>query len=105
MKQVCPNATPREPSIASIRRPKQVVQTTNQKVPQAKALVDGLRAEGAAHRPSVLKPIDFIYFDLWHYDGRTAKHGAFMGGADFVQWHGNYPILRKTVELKEMART
>jgi hypothetical protein len=26
-----------------------------------------------------------------------------MGGADFVQWHGNYPMLRKTVELKAMA--
>jgi hypothetical protein len=40
---------------------------------------------------------------LWHYDGRTSKHGAFMGGADFVQWHGNYPMLQKTVELKTMA--
>ena len=48
-------------------------------------------------------PIDFIYFDLWHYYGRTAKHGAFMGGADFVQWHGNYPILSHTVEMKAMA--
>jgi hypothetical protein len=26
-----------------------------------------------------------------------------MGGADFVQWHGNYPMLRKTAELKAMA--
>ena len=26
-----------------------------------------------------------------------------MGGADFVQWHGNYPILSKTVELKALA--
>jgi hydroxylamine dehydrogenase len=26
-----------------------------------------------------------------------------MGGADFVQWHGNYPILQKTVELKAVA--
>ena len=57
-----------------------------------------------AHRSAVLAaPIDFVYFDLWHYDGRTSKHGAFMGGADFVQWHGNYPMLQKTVQLKEMA--
>ena len=26
-----------------------------------------------------------------------------MGGADFVQWHGNYPIMSKTVELKTLA--
>ena len=47
--------------------------------------------------------IDFAYFDLWHYYGRTAKHGAFMGGADFVQWHGSYPLLKHTVEIKAQA--
>ncbi|NIP82593.1 MAG: hypothetical protein GWM90_26590 [Gemmatimonadetes bacterium] len=26
-----------------------------------------------------------------------------MGGADFVQWHGNYELLYKLVELKEAA--
>ena len=48
-------------------------------------------------------PADFLYFDLWHYYRRTSKHGAFMGGADFVQWHGNYPILKHAVEIKAMA--
>jgi len=48
-------------------------------------------------------PIDFLYFDLWHYYGRTSKHGAFMGGADFVQWHGNYPMLQHTVEIRHAA--
>ena len=32
-----------------------------------------------------------------------AKHGAFMGGADFVQWHGNYELLLKMTEIKEIA--
>ena len=35
--------------------------------------------------------------------GRTSKHGAFMGGADFVQWHGNYELLKKRVQLEAMA--
>jgi hypothetical protein len=26
-----------------------------------------------------------------------------MGGADFVQWHGNYPILERTVQMKATA--
>jgi hypothetical protein len=26
-----------------------------------------------------------------------------MGGADFVQWHGNYELLLKRTELREMA--
>ena len=80
-----------------------VVQNTNQRVTAAKALVDSLRAEGVLNGAPFSQPIDFVYFDFWHYDGRTAKHGAFMGGADFVQWHGNYPMLRKTVELQAMA--
>jgi hypothetical protein len=40
---------------------------------------------------------------MWHYDGRTAKHGAFMGGADFVQWHGAYELTSKLAELKSRA--
>jgi hypothetical protein len=79
-----------------------VVQATNDKVLAAKAIVEGLRKEGLLDKPFE-KPIDFEYFDLWHYYGRTSKHGAFMGGSDFVQWHGNYPMLKHTVELKVKA--
>ncbi len=78
-------------------------ETTNAKVGAAKDLVDGLRKDGVLTGPPFSNRIDFVYFDLWHYDGRTSKHGAFMGGADFVQWHGNYPMLQKMVELKSMA--
>jgi hydroxylamine dehydrogenase len=81
----------------------QVVQSTNNKVRAAQDIVTALRKDGLVSGPPFSQPIDFVYFDLWHYDGRTSKHGAFMGGADFVQWHGNYPILQKTVELKAMA--
>ena len=81
----------------------QVVQSTNQRVQTAQGIVNGLRKDGLLTGPPFSNPIDFVYFDLWHYDGRTSKHGAFMGGADFVQWHGNYPMLQKTVELNAMA--
>jgi hypothetical protein len=63
-------------------------------------IMAGLRKDGVLTSAPFTQPIDFVYFDLWHYDGRTSKHGAFMGGADFVQWHGNYPMLARTVELK-----
>jgi hypothetical protein len=81
----------------------QVVATTNEKVQAASAIVDRLRADRILTTPPFSQPIDFVYFDLWHYDGRTSKHGAFMGGADFVQWHGNYPMLARTVQLRAMA--
>jgi hypothetical protein len=79
------------------------VASTNEKVKAAKEIYDSLRAEKVISGPPFSHPIDFLYFDLWHYYGRTAKHGAFMGGQDFAQWHGNYPILKHTVELKAEA--
>ena len=50
------------------------------------------------------EPIEYEYFDMWHYFGRTAKHGAFMGGADFVQWHGFYELVNKLAEIKSQAK-
>ena len=79
------------------------VQNTNDRVREAAAIMDDLKKSGALTGPPFSHPIDFVYFDLWHYDGRTSKHGAFMGGADFVQWHGNYPMIAKMVELRSMA--
>ena len=64
-----------------------------------------LRKEGLLTPEPFDEPIEFIAFDLWHYYGRTAKHGAFMGGADFVQWHGNYELLLKMVKMEEMAKS
>jgi hydroxylamine dehydrogenase len=80
-----------------------VVDATNEKVLAAKAVMDALKADGLLSPEPFGQKIQFTYFDLWHYYGRTAKHAAFMGGADYVQWHGNYPILAHMVELKEQA--
>lgn len=79
-----------------------VITNTNAHVLAAKAIVDGLRKDAVLTGPPFSNPVDFVYFDLWHYDGRTSKHGAFMGGADFTQWHGNYPMMQKMVQLKKM---
>ena len=103
MKQVCSQC--HAPTIIDrvYAQAEQAVRETNEKVRAAQEIVNGLRKDGIVTGPPFSQPIDFIYFDLWHYDGRTSKHGAFMGGADFVQWHGNYPMLQKTVELQSMA--
>ncbi len=81
-----------------------LVASANEKVIEAKSIIDELRKENLLTPEPFDEPIEFVYFDYWHYYGRTAKHGAFMGGADFVQWHGNYELLLKLTELKEMAQ-
>ena len=80
-----------------------VIKDTNAKIAEAKALMSALREEGLLTAEAFDESIEFLYFDLWHYYGRTAKHGAFMGGADFVQWHGNYELLVKITEMREIA--
>ena len=85
------------------REAEQVVADTNEKIRVVAEIMQGLRDDGLLTPEPFDEPIEFVYFDLWHYYGRTAKHGAFMGGADFVQWHGNYELLLKTTELMKMA--
>jgi hypothetical protein len=103
MKDLCRNCHT-EPLIDRVyESAEKVVADTNEKVQHVKAVMEGLRKDKVLSPKPFQQPIDFAYFDLWHYYGRTAKHGAFMGGADFVQWHGNYPILKATKEIEAMA--
>jgi len=39
-------------------------------------------------------PIDWTWFELWHHEGRRARHGAAMFGPDYTHWHGTYEVAR-----------
>jgi len=80
-----------------------VVTSTNAKISRGLSIIDSLRHDGLLTKTPFDEPIEFTAFDFWHYYGRTTKHGAFMGGADFVQWHGNYELLKHTVDLEAEA--
>jgi hydroxylamine dehydrogenase len=103
MKDLCRNCHTQQVIDRVYTEAERVVAGTNEKIRGAKEIVDALRKDGLLGKKPFDKPIDFAYFDLWHYYGRTSKHGAFMGGADFVQWQGNYPLLKNTVEIKTLA--
>ena len=103
MKDTCLNCHTKPLVERVYKEAEQTVADTNAKVRESREVVEGLRKDGILKGPPFSHPIDFAYFDLWHYYGRTSKHGAFMGGADFVQWHGNYPMLKSAVEIKAAA--
>jgi len=48
----------------------------------------------------LLKPVpfgnklDWIWFELWHHEGRRARHGAAMMGPDYTHWHGTYEVAK-----------
>ena len=57
--------------------------------------------------PSFSEKIDFTWFELWHHEGRRARHGASMMGPDITHWHGTYEIARNfysefVPELREL---
>ena len=52
--------------------------------------------------------IDFTWFELWHHEGRRARHGAAMMAPDYTHWHGTYEIARNWYsefipELRELV--
>ncbi len=103
MKRVCSQCHTSALINRVYKQAEQQVAATNARVLAAKTIMDGLRKDGLLSGPPFTHAIEFTYFNMWHYDGRTSKHGAFMGGADFVQWHGNYELLRATMELRHQA--
>jgi hydroxylamine dehydrogenase len=103
MKEVCNKCHAKSTADEFYAEAEDVVAATNAKVADVASIMAGLREDGLLTPEPFDEPIEFKDFDFWHYFGRTAKHGAFMGGADFVQWHGNYELLLLSVEIKEMA--
>jgi hydroxylamine dehydrogenase len=103
MKDVCTKCHARPHIDAFYAKAEEVLLATNDRVKAVTATMDGLRKDGLVSATPFADPIDFDEFDAWHFYGRTAKHGAFMGGADFVQWHGNYELLRLSTKIDREA--
>ena len=38
--------------------------------------------------------IDFTWYEIWHHEGRRARHGASMMGPDYTHWHGTYEVAK-----------
>jgi hydroxylamine dehydrogenase len=51
-------------------------------------------AQPLLRQPEFSNKIDFTWFELWHHEGRRARHGASMMGPDITHWHGTYEVAR-----------
>ncbi|MBI2431279.1 MAG: hydroxylamine oxidoreductase [Candidatus Hydrogenedentes bacterium] len=38
--------------------------------------------------------IEFVWYEIWHHEGRRARHGASMMGPDITHWHGTYEVAK-----------
>lgn len=75
----------------------------NAYIKQADDVMAPLTTQGLLTAQPFDEPIDFKYFDLWHYWGRTSKFGIWMQGPDYTQWHGIYELIKDLTDLKVMA--
>ncbi len=44
------------------------------------------------HPASFSNKIEWTFWELWHHEGRRARHGAAMMGPDYTWWHGMYEV-------------
>jgi hypothetical protein len=52
-------------------------------------------AAGPLLRPAKFSnKIDFTWYEIWHHEGRRARHGASMMGPDYTHWHGTYEVAK-----------
>lgn len=52
--------------------------------------------------------LDFVWYEIWHHEGRRARHGVSMMGPDYTHWHGTYEVAKHFYsefipELQELA--
>jgi hypothetical protein len=36
--------------------------------------------------------VEWTFWEIWHHEGRRARHGAAMMGPDYTWWHGIYDV-------------
>ena len=59
-----------------------------------KAIFDALKQGNLAGDTPFAQKIDWTWFELWHHQGRRARHGAAMQGPDYTHWHGLYEVAK-----------
>jgi len=60
----------------------------------AMALRNELMEAGKLTKANFDEPLDWYFWELWHHEGRRARHGASMSGPDYAWWHGIYDVAK-----------
>ncbi|HED10261.1 MAG TPA: hypothetical protein ENJ10_06205 [Caldithrix abyssi] len=71
-----------------------VVELYNEKFAKpAAGLMKIVREEKLLENPAAFSnKLEWIFWELWHHEGRRARHGAAMMGPDYAWWHGIYEV-------------
>ena len=70
-----------------------LVVTYNEKFAKpAQALYKMAGEDGLIHGSTFHTELGWHWWELWHHEGRRARHGAAMMGPDYTHWHGMYDV-------------
>ncbi|MCX5797715.1 MAG: multiheme c-type cytochrome [Elusimicrobia bacterium] len=96
MKAVCLNCHGRQFADGFYEQFDSLVALYNDKFGKpAKAVMDELQADGVLSAKAPLEhDVQWDFWELWHHEGRRARHGASMMGPDYTHWHGMYEVAK-----------
>ncbi len=61
----------------------------------AQKIINELTQDGVLNpRAPFEHEVQWVFFELWHHEGRRARHGASMMGPDYTHWHGMYEVAK-----------
>lgn len=96
MKQVCVNCHGQTFADGHYYQYDAVVELYNEKFAKpATKIMELVKANKLlAHPASFSNDIEWTYWEIWHHEGRRARHGAAMMGPDYTWWHGMYEVAK-----------
>ncbi|MCB2182344.1 MAG: hypothetical protein KQH63_09985 [Desulfobulbaceae bacterium] len=56
------------------------------------AIVNELKKDGIWENSGFQHNLGYTWFEIWHHEGRRARHGAAMQAPDYTHWHGLYEV-------------
>ena len=61
----------------------------------AQAMMKALTDDGVLNPNAPFEhEVQWVFWELWHHEGRRARHGASMMGPDYTHWHGMYEVAK-----------
>jgi len=95
MKDVCLQCHAKEHTENFFTQYDEAVKLYNEKFGKpAKGIIDKFYADAKLTKTPFDETLEWVYYELWHHEGRRARMGASMMGPDFTQWHGFYEVAK-----------
>ena len=109
MKQICRACHTNSTVDGHYKQFDDVVDLYNEKFATPIAAIMGeLKQNGYITPTPFDEPIEWTWWEIWHHEGRRARHGASMSGPDYTWWNGIYEVAKNTYfefipQLKEVV--